>query len=470
MFTRNIKEWAIIQRRYDIVSKKTVIIFYGLFSKNQGYDWIPSGPIYIAALLKANGYHPVIIHEYKDRDYTQIIDEYIDDLLIFGVSAMTGYQIGSGIKAVKHLRTYNKEIPVIWGGAHATENPQNTLESSYSDYVYVGPIKNNFIQFLKTIENGSAQQTQINDVLDKNYFNQRQDNSYQIIDYQVDLKSSPDLDLENYDFSYLLTDNRILNYTASIGCPGICSFCSWGGKHPWTSRKLEDVLNDLEFLVKQYNLKSIWLSDSELSIQKEYFLGIAKGLIDRNLNVYWRCNARAHQLSKYTTDEFKLLEESGLDRLFVGLENINEDIQKGFRKIIPAEVIFTILRNIRDYDIQIMLSFIFGNPFGPLSDLEENREFLDKCLDLNQNVRFQVCFYTPYPGSELSKMAIEKGYKNPKTLEEYASDPFFLNTSRSPKRIPWLSEKDSEDYLKRFYDLYPTVLADADWNWRGELY
>jgi len=447
--------------------KKTIIIFYGKFTQNMSYDWIPSGPIFVSALLKANGFNPVIIHEFKDQNYENIIKEHLDELLLFGISAMTGYQIESGIRAVKILKNNRSDIPVIWGGAHATADPLSVLKSDYADYVYVGPVKNNLIYFLSLLKNSSKEMHSVTDILFKNNVLKNIDDfRYKIQDYKIDWSGFPSFNFNDYDFSYLLTKNRVLNYTTSMGCPGNCSFCSWGGKHPWTSLSMDRILDDLEYIVSRYQLKSIWFSDSELSIKKKHLLGIAQGLIDRRIKVYWRGNARVKELSRYSKNDFKLLEQSGMDRIFIGVENINSEIQKAFKKEVQKETVFLILENMNNLQIKIMIAFIFGNVVGPSSDLEENREFINQCLRINPNVRYQVSFYTPYPGTNLIFEAEKLGYKRPKTLEEYAKDPLFLDTSRSAKRIPWYSEIKSEEYLAKYSNLFQTVNSEPEWNWR----
>ena len=72
------------------MSKNTVILFYGLFSEEQSFDWAPSGLLYLAAKLKENNFNPVIIHEFIDKEYRNTIEKHKDDILVFGVSSMTG--------------------------------------------------------------------------------------------------------------------------------------------------------------------------------------------------------------------------------------------------------------------------------------------------------------------------------------------------------------------------------------------
>lgn len=449
------------------MSKKTIILFYGVFSKNQSYDWIPYSPLFVCAQLKKAGFSPILIHEFKDRDYRQIIKEHAEDILAFGISAMTGYQINSGLKAAKIFRQYVPKAPIFWGGAHSTAMPEQTLKNKYVDYVCVGHAKNNFLTILNEIQSGQKSVDNLNDIFSKKNFSLGS-KTYEISDYKYNLNDFPPFYFDDFDFSYLLTENKVLNYTASVGCPGSCTFCSWGGKHPWSALPLKRALDDIEYLVRRYKIRSLWFSDSELSIKKDYFLGLAQGLIDRRLNVYWRCNARVVELSKYEKNDFFLLEKSGLDRIFLGIENMKPEIQMMYRKIIKPEMIFKILERVKNIDIQMMFSFIFANPKFS-NDLKQNRDFLDACQKINRNVRFQVCFYTPYPGTEMANLAQTLGYRALKSLGDYGKDKYFLDTGRSSKnRIPWYGKKESYEYLSNFNRFFPKIDSDADWNWRDK--
>lgn len=448
--------------------KNVVILFYGLFADNQIYDWIPYSPLFVYARLKEAGFKPVLIHEFKDPSYEHIIKKYAKETLIFGVSAMTGKQITQGIEAVKLFKKYaDPQTPIIWGGAHATAMPHNTLRSTaFVDFTCVGHGKDNLINFLRFLQSGKIIPADIPDILTLDYFKSSGNVRYEINDYRYDISKFPSFCFDDFDFNYLMTENRVLNYTASIGCPGLCTFCSWGGKHPWTALSLTRVLDDIEYLVNKYKLRSVWFADSELSLDKDFLLGIAQGIINRKINIYWRCNARIIELMRFTKQDYALLARSGLDRFFLGLENINHEIQQAYLKIIDPKFVYKIMENCREYDIQMMMSFIFGNPCGPKNDLEENREFLTNCQRINPHVRFQVCSYTPYPGTYMSDLAENKGYQAPQSLEEYGTEPFFRDTRILKKRIPWFTPKESDDYIRRYLKLYPKMDCEPEWNWR----
>lgn len=449
------------------MSKKTIILFYGLFSQNLSYDWIPYGVLFVYSRLKSIGFTPILIHEYKDKNYEEILKRHAKDTLLFGVSAMTGYQIKSGVNAIKTFRKYAPDVPIIWGGAHATAMPYNTLNSEYADYVCVGHATDNFLNFVIALRDDKCDLNKFLDILTLSYFSDKKNKEYKIVDFKNNLSTDPPIAFEDFDFSYLITSNRVLNYISSVGCPGTCTFCSWGGKHLWTSFPIKKILDEIEYLVNRYKLTSLWFADPDLTVRRQNVLDLAQGIIDRRLNIYWRGNARAPELLKFSRDDFVLLEESGCDRFFIGVENVNQDVQKAYKKGFGTNLIDKVVESIKDFKIQLMMSFILANPIGPLSDIEENAEQLNKWIKVNPNVRFQICFYTPYPGTPMTDIAIKKGYSPPVNLEGYGEDPYFIDIDRSMKKVDWLTPEDSADYIKRFLKNFPKIMNSPEWNWRN---
>jgi hypothetical protein len=101
------------------------------------------------------------------------------------------------------------------------------------------------------------------------------------------------------------------------------------------------------------------------------------------------------------------------------------------------------------------MSFILGNPGGPLTDIEENRRYLDKWLSINPNINFEINLYTPYPGTPMTELAISLGYSPPDALEEYENDNSFNTKFRDYMVLPWFDKKDRDYYIKRYYELFP---------------
>ena len=445
------------------MNKNKIMLFYGKFFPNQDYGWFPDSLLFPYSLLKNAGFEPILIHEYGHEDYETIFREHAQDCIFLGISCMTGPMIESSIRAVKKFRKYAPEVPVVWGGGHPTAAPYLTAKSEYCDYVHVGFTKQTFVEMTKALQAGDTP-THLPDIVDEEYFRCSGTTQYSIQDPLVDYSNFPRLALESLDYSYLITENRVLNYTSSTGCHGGCSFCTWGGKHPWVHRNLDHVLDEIEYLVNRYALRSLWISDASLSGDREYMLALAEGIKQRNLNIWWRCHGRVVELQHFDHSDFQLLEECGLDRIFVGVENVEPKVQKLFYKVFDPEKVTKLCENMKGFKIQLYMSLIFGNPGETPSTIHKNKAYIDKWKSINSRTGFQICFFTPYPGTTAN---VEKcGYEPPASLEEYASSPFFSDLDRKVFLLPWYEQSLREEYMETYRKLFPTTDNAPQWNWR----
>lgn len=445
--------------------KNTVIIFYGLFEPNQKNEWVPYGPVVLYSKLKAAGFNPVLIHEFTQRDYEDVIRQHLPDLLWFGVSAMTGHQIRSGLNAIDILRKYTPETPVIWGGAHVTAMPLQSLQSDYVDYVCVGMAENNIVEFTQRIQRGEVP-SGIPDILDKSATANSKNGAYNTVSYPSDTSMMPDLALDDFDFSYVITENKVFNYFASVGCPGQCTFCSWGGTHKWLPFQVERAIKDIIYLHDRYKFETLWLSDSTFFANKDFVMEFAAALKKTGLDIFWRCNARIPEMLKFTRDDYRFLADCGLDQVFAGIENISKPIQTMYRKHFSPESVSKVVEMIDGLDIHVFMSFIFGNPGDTFDDIAENKKWLMQWMEINSNVKYQVCIYAPYPGTPVTELAIERGYDAPKRLEDYPEDVHFSTKHRDVYALPWMDGATRDSYINRYFELFPARSFAQEFSWR----
>ena len=139
-----------------------------------------------------------------------------------------------------------------------------------------------------------------------------------------------------------------------------------------------------------------------------------------------------------------------------------------YKKAFNPESVTEIVKRMAKFKIKVFMSFIFGNPGGPLGDLEDNRHYIDEWQKINPNVSYQVCFYTPYPGTPMTDMAISLGYRAPEFLEDYEKDDHFKTKHRNIIALPWLEKSERDDYIRRYYNLFEKEEYVQEWNWRKE--
>lgn len=445
----------------SLKGKKKILLFMAKPTKNNEYDWLPHASLIVATLLEKAGFEVVIIQEFLTKNIEAEIKLHIHEVLFCGTTATTGWQITAGIKFAKIVKRFNSEIPMVWGGIHPTIMPTETLKSPYVDYICLGKVKDNITTFARNLNLGKSC-TNIPDIISSEDTNQV---SVKIEKDYYELSYFPAIPWEKYDFSGLITENKVLNYLATLGCPASCSFCPWGGKHNWIKAPTERVISDITYLSTRYNLNYIWFCDATLTTNKKFVLDIAEGIKQKTTLLGWRACSRIPEIARFAHEDIKLLYNSGLDQLFFGIESIHKASQKIYKKDLSQDMIESVVAKFAPFDIKLNFSYIFGMPRAPLVHLDEDKAFMDRLKEINPNVFFQIAFYVPFPGSDTFKMAIEDGFIPPSSFEEYGE--YYEGIEYLPQHdalLPWYTPHFREKYIEKYFSLFgPDELIFKEW-------
>jgi len=84
--------------------------------------------------------------------------------------------------------------------------------------------------------------------------------------------------------------------------------------------------------------------------------------------------------------------------------------------------------------IRASFGFIFGLPAEEEEDLQETLELIDTIYRRSDIADCYTNIFTPYPGSPLWPIALDRGFQPPASLEEWID--FYPRITR----LPWLSE------------------------------
>ncbi|MBU1887925.1 MAG: radical SAM protein, partial [Candidatus Omnitrophica bacterium] len=112
---------------------------------------------------------------------------------------------------------------------------------------------------------------------------------------------------------------------ASRGCPYGCKFCLWpqvmyhGNRY--RTRDIIDVVDEMEYLVKEMNFKSVYFDDDTFNIGKERMLKLCDEIKKRKLDVPWAIMARADLMDKEILKEMR---DAGLFAVKYGVESATQ--------------------------------------------------------------------------------------------------------------------------------------------------
>jgi anaerobic magnesium-protoporphyrin IX monomethyl ester cyclase len=365
-------------------------------------NWPPSWVPYVGGALKQAGFHQVrfvdaMSNYIDDPELAKILQAYQPDVVLATAITPMIYKSQSTLKLAKQVCP---NAVTIIGGIHPTYMYREVLgEAPWIDYVIRGEGEEITVNLLTAIANGTDKRDR-HQILGIAYL----DDDGEVVATEAhppikDLNTlSPDwslLDWDKYIYTPLNVRVAVPNY--SRGCPFRCRFCSqWKFWRKYRSRSPKNFVDEIEMLVKEYNVGFFILADEEPTINKSRFIALCNELIERDLGVHWGINTRVTDVLR-DEKELPLYRRAGLVHVSLGTEAAAQLNLNVFRKETTIADNKRAVQLLRENGILAEVQFIMGLPNETMETIEETfRMTRDWKADMtNWNM------YTPWPFSEL---------------------------------------------------------------------
>ncbi len=434
-----------------------IVLFHSC--ANIKYHAIPLSLLSASRFL-AREKHDIILIDGHGKDYREKIIDCINGALCLCISSMTGDQIRQGLEISRIVKKKSPNTKIIWGGWHPSIMPEQTLKEKSIDIVVIGYGEKTLLEIVHKLEKNEPL-TNIKGIafkkgkrIIKNPDRELEDiNKFPPIPYDL-------VDMNKYirpDFG-----KRTVGYISSFGCPHGCGFCSEAlvYKRRWNALNAIKVVNDLEEMVKRYNIDSVRFYDSNFFVSEDRVNKFCKELLKRRLNIKWgKANGCIRTLNNYKPETWSLMKKSGCTEILVGAESGSQQMLDLIGKNIIPDDILKFQKICNKYDINVAYSFMVGLP--PMGG-DYNKQFEDEFYSTVYTIGKLLCNireksyillnrYTPYPGSPIYDLSVKNGWKTPKRLEEWP------NVNLDAVKTPWLTKKqiDMIDEMKKF--IIPTL-------------
>ncbi len=399
-----------------------------LLGRRIPYTFLP-----LAAYLLKYG-HKVRILDTQVEDYQ---DVNLNDFDVVGITTLTGPQIKNAVNLARYVKQKSPTIPVVFGGVHPTLTAKQAIRNNFIDVICLGEGEQTFLELVEAIEKKKPL-SEIRGIIFKNgeqlFETPRRDfidlNDIPMLPYHL-LKLDRYEEFSKHPFRFYMETSR--------GCPHRCAFCYGQRMHnrKWRAKTAQRVLDEIEYLVKNYKVDELWFADDEPATSKKRFAEICNGLIDRNLKVKWTIGLRCNYGAKYEVEFFELLKKAGCDTVFYGVESGSVKMLEIIKKDITIDQIVESVRRTKQAGINCSINFITGIPGETEEDLKATFSLIDKLRAVYPEVHLvSANVYTPLPGTDLLDVAMANGFVPPASLEQWG-DYLFNDIDN----LPWLSAK-----------------------------
>jgi radical SAM superfamily enzyme YgiQ (UPF0313 family) len=224
----------------------------------------------------------------------------------------------------------------------------------------------------------------------------------------------------------------------SRGCPFGCHYCPYpvGQGALWRFRSPQNVLDEIEHLVRDLGIEYILFRDPMFSLRIDRVREICDGIMARGLKFKWKCETRVDCLDE---DIVRRMAAAGCDGINFGVESAEEEVQRSSgRKPISREKIIDMTRICRKHHVKTFSFFIVGLPGDTVDTILETVEFAYRL----KPTWFQFTAATPFIGTKLRDWSVERGLA---TEDEYA----YINSHQATMGNENLSKAQVES-LHRF--------------------
>jgi len=429
------------------------IFFFPLTNENNKHKvGAPLSVLACAAPLRREGIDVEVVDARVEPDYQRVVVEKMADADLLGVSSMTGYQIADGLKVSAAVKAAYPDKPVVWGGYHPSLLADQTANDPNIDIVVRGQGEVTCLELAKWLD-GKMTLEEINGLTFK-----RDGGLFSTPERSVaDINQFPEtpfnlIDLEKYlafNRQYHNDKRRAINYVSSFGCPHACGFCSnpeaYGRK--WKGLAADRVVAEVNGLVERYNLDRVYFDDNNFFASKRRVREICRGFLESPRKFEWFATIRPTQVMAFSDEDLQLIRDSGCTKFMMGAESGDDSILELINKGSEANVVLEATRRCREHNIQPSYVFIVGFPTETWEQMQTTLNFMKQLKEIYADTRTTTLFFTPYPGTALTRLGSEKGFTLPHSLMDWAS-----YDARSVQ-TPWITRKQKIK-VKQIADFY----------------
>jgi radical SAM superfamily enzyme YgiQ (UPF0313 family) len=362
----------------------------------------PLGFGMISSALKASGRNVLSLNlTYKNNPLRLLYDimtkNNINILITGGMSPQ--YQL---IKEIIDIAKDINAITIVGGGIITAEPVVAMQALGNADYGIIGEGEitiNNLAYALET-----------NSLLPPGVIEKKTLEYKPVLSEIMDLDCLPFPDYDGFEYVEMQKWENTSNWVhkefgmpiaLSRSCPYRCTFCFHTNGMKYRRRTLDNVFEEIDWLVSKYTFNHLAIYDELFGKDEEYIQEFCARIKPYSLSYFISLRLD----SPITDDSLELLKESGCVQILFGVEHVDDRILDSMKKKTKRAMIAPMFEKVMEKGIRASGMVIFG-------DLEETPETVRAALAwLKEHRHFDIKTSNIFtlPGSHIYKVACERG-------------------------------------------------------------
>lgn len=411
----------------------------------------PLGLLYVGTVLKNEGHCVRLVdidtEGINEGKFRKIFNAFNPEAV--GITSVTP-TFSNAVKWGELSKKLNKDVPVIFGGAHASIAPEEVMKKTCVDAVVAGEGEITVKELFDALSNKRPDLKGIKGVYYKREGKIVANDKRPLVD-DLDSIPFPDRSLLKKPRAFMPPDamrSPIATILTSRGCPGDCTFCCAVRifSKRFRARTVANMMREIEHLVRHEGVKEIHILDDLFIANKQRVLELSRELKKKGISVYFQL-LNGVRTDFTNRDVLKILKDMGVKAIGYGVESGNEDILKKARKYIPLHITRNAFKLSKELGFETWAFLIFGLPGETEETIKETIKFT-KELDPDF-AKFQILI--PISGTEVSTQLAKDNLILSDNYDDYGffTKPVHRLPGLEPeKMLYWQRRAFKEFYLR----------------------
>lgn len=308
---------------------------------------------------------------------------------IVGIGAVAGYYQYRKLKSLSNVinsSTRRHKFQYVLGGHGPAAAPEYFMRVMGADSVVVGDGEDGFDQILSVGKGVIHTKPCTEDAAPLRVYQAMPMDIYKLIRWPTS---------ERTDFCFPILSSR--------GCKFSCSFC-YRMREGYHLRAVDAIMEEIRFLHKHFKINHFQFADELLMASEKRTEEICQAILNLPFAIRWDCNGR---LNYARPEILNMMKSAGAKYVNYGIESLNQTLLNQMRKGLTLEQIHKGVEATLAAGLSPGLNLIWGFPGDTVENLWAAVDFIkkyDPCHELRT-----IRPVTPYPGTALYRLAIEKG-------------------------------------------------------------
>ncbi len=369
----------------------------------------------------------------------ETLQEFRPDVIGFSLCSVPLREAGELTRFLKQ----HFDVPIVWGGAGPTIEPEKSLEAA--DFVCVGEGEQVILEIADRIDAGQQDLRGIGNLWSSDAGEPKPAPKRPLVDLET--IAIPDYDPRR---TVHINDDQVLRnrYPVELaqhyhvmtqrGCPFSCSFCieskyqeMWGKKGSLRRRSVDLVIDELVWAKKKYELKAVMIFDDVFTVNRDWLADFAPKYREAVGLPFW---AYTYPTST-RLDDLQMLQAAGMRAVTMGIQSGSSELLGDYNRPVRQDRAIRAARDIVAAGIDGFFDLITGSDLETEEDCRKTFEFL---LEFPREMQvLNMPYMVSYPGYAYERVAQSKPDVKRPSADDYA-------------------------YYHRLYLLTRTALPEAD--------